>query len=221
MAESFFKRLSLAIAEMPNPVKDTKAYNYKYETLAQVLAIVQPALLKHGMFVAQGMECVSEDKYELRTYIFDAESDTPRMVMDCRPVFLKGDSQKDGSAETYARRYALKTVFGLAGEDDDGAAASEPREHYKKPVERTQKPAQQPQQQQPQQQPQQPTAGVFEHIKTLKEQAIANGVKPDGISAWFSAKFETTSLNKLTPTQLNEVVEYLESLIASSKEVLG
>lgn len=212
MTESFFKRLSLAIAEMPNPVKDTKAYNYKYETLAQVLAIVQPALLKHGLFVAQGMECVSEDKYELRTLIYDAESDTPRMVMDCRPVFLKGDSQKDGSAETYARRYALKTVFGLAGEDDDGAAASEPREHYKKPVERAQ---------QPQQHTQQPTAGVFEHIKTLKEQAIANGVKPDGISAWFSAKYGTTSLNKLTPAQLNEVVEYLESLVTSSKEVLG
>ena len=217
MAESFFKRLSMAIAEMPNPVKDTKAYNYKYETLAQVLAIVQPALLKHGLFVTQGMECVSEDKYELRTLIYDAESDTPRMVMDCRPVFLKGDSQKDGSSETYARRYALKTVFGLAGEDDDGAAASEPREHYKKPVERTQK----PQQQQPQQHTQQPTAGVFEHIKTLKEQAIANGVKPDGIDAWYSAKFGTTSLNKLTPAQLNEVVEYLESLVTSSEEVLG
>lgn len=221
MAEVFYKRLCAALSEMPNPVKDTKAYNYKYETLDQVLGIVQPALMKHGLFCMQGMECVSEGNYELRTYIFDAESESDgfssRLVMDARPVHLVGDSQKDGSAETYARRYALKTVFGLAGEDDDGQAASAPREpHYKKPVARTQ---QQPQQ--AAQPPKQEQSDTFAIIKTLKESAIKNGVKPDGINAWFEAKFSTTSLNKLKPEQLTEVVTYLESLVSSSAEVLG
>lgn len=131
MTESFGKRLLAAMSEMPNPVKDSKAYNYRYEQLDQVLGIVQPALMAHGLFVMQGMEC-SEGGYELRTYICDAEGDTLRIPMDSRPVKLTGDSQKDGSAETYARRYALKTVFGLCGEDDDGQANSKPR--YKQPV---------------------------------------------------------------------------------------
>ena len=131
MTEPFGKRLLAAMAGMPNPVKDSKAYNYRYEQLDQVLGIVQPALMAHGLFVTQGMEC-SEGGYELRTYICDAEGDTLRIPMDCRPVKLTGDSQKDGSAETYARRYALKTVFGLCGEDDDGQANSKPR--YKQPV---------------------------------------------------------------------------------------
>lgn len=131
MTESFGKRLLAAMSEMPNPVKDSKAYNYRYEQLDQVLGIVQPALMAHGLFVMQGMEC-SEGGYELRTYICDAEGDTLRIPMDSRPVKLTGDSQKDGSAETYARRYALKTVFGLCGEDDDGQANSKPR--YRQPV---------------------------------------------------------------------------------------
>lgn len=131
MTEPFGKRLLAAMSEMPNPVKDSKAYNYRYEQLDQVLGIVQPALMAHGLFVTQGMEC-SEGGYELRTYICDAEGDTLRIPMDSRPVKLTGDSQKDGSAETYARRYALKTVFGLCGEDDDGQANSKPR--YKQPV---------------------------------------------------------------------------------------
>lgn len=127
MADNFNKRLSLAMASMPNPVKDAKAYNYKYETLDQVLAIVQPALMANGLFVNQGIEWGAEG-YELRTVVYDTEGGIDCKVMDSRPVKLTGDSQKDGSAETYARRYALKTVFGLCGEDDDGAASS------KKPV---------------------------------------------------------------------------------------
>ena len=134
MTEPFGKRLLAAMAEMPNPVKDSKAYNYRYEQLDQVLGIVQPALMAHGLFVTQGME-FAEGGYELRTCICDAEGDTLRVPMDCRPVKLTGDSQKDGSAETYARRYALKTVFGLCGEDDDGKAASKPPK-YKRPVAR-------------------------------------------------------------------------------------
>ena len=121
----FNARLAAAIAEMPNPVKDTKAYQYSYETLPQVLGIVQPALLKNGLYVMQGMVMGEEGKTCLITTIFDTMSND-KFPADSRPVHLVGDSRKDGSAETYARRYALKTVFGLAGEDDDGEAASEP-----------------------------------------------------------------------------------------------
>lgn len=119
----FCFRLAAAIAEMPNPVKDTKAYNYMYETLGQVLDIVQGKLMNHALYVTQGIG-YDHDHYELRTVVRDMFDPEVAAVMDIRPLRLVGDPQKDGSAETYARRYALKTVFGLCGADDDGAAAS-------------------------------------------------------------------------------------------------
>lgn len=39
----------------------------------------------------------------------------------------KQDAQGYGSAITYARRYQLQTALGIAPEDDDGNAASQPR----------------------------------------------------------------------------------------------
>lgn len=122
---TYAQRLADSIASMPNPVKDTKAYSYKYETLDQVLGIVQPALNANGLTVMQGMYCMGES-FCLRTYVLDGEDGLEHML-DLRPVAFGTDPQKNGSAETYARRYALKTAFGLCGEDDDGAAASAPR----------------------------------------------------------------------------------------------
>lgn len=48
-----------------------------------------------------------------------------------RPV--KADPQGIGSATTYARRYQLQALFGIAGEkDDDGNAASNPQQRNQK-----------------------------------------------------------------------------------------
>ena len=118
-------RLMAAMAAMPNPRKDTKAHHYKYETLDQVLGIVQPALMEQGLYVRQGVERV-EGGFVLVTRIVDSqETDAEgwaEWTVDRRPLMFGDDQQRNGSYETYARRYALKTVFGLCGEDDDGAA---------------------------------------------------------------------------------------------------
>lgn len=46
----------------------------------------------------------------------------------CVPVLVKGDDkdnpQKMGSAITYAKRYGLQSLYGLASDDDDGNLAS-------------------------------------------------------------------------------------------------
>jgi hypothetical protein len=46
----------------------------------------------------------------------------------------KQDPQGYGSALTYARRYSLMAVCGIAPEDDDGNAASKPKPAEKKPM---------------------------------------------------------------------------------------
>ena len=131
--------LRLAIAEMSNPIKDSTAeiptrnggkFRYSYATLDQVLSIVKTALAKHGLGLRQ---MVTETKwynsdsdlsgidYQLLTIVFD---DDTELVVDQRPYRVIADAQQQGSYETYMRRYSLMMVFGLAGEDDDGASAS-------------------------------------------------------------------------------------------------
>ena len=126
----FYQRLIDAMKEMENPTKSKKAnvptksgksYSYNYETLDDVLSIVRPALAANGLMLAQSVQFdrVSET-WILTTGVFDS-NDTER-VMDARPIPQVQDAQAQGSWETYLRRYALRTAFGLTGEDDDGAA---------------------------------------------------------------------------------------------------
>lgn len=126
---SFNRRLMDAMAEMVNPTKGKtakvptksgKEYSYQYESLDQVLDIVDPALHNHGLCQTQRQSWNDQcNSFVLQTLVFD---DNEERIMDVRPLPSQPDAQKSGSYETYMRRYALKTVFGLAGEDDDGAA---------------------------------------------------------------------------------------------------
>ena len=121
------RNLLAAMAEMANPVKSNtakvptkngKSYSYKYESLDQVLACIRPALQRHGLGLSQGIKARS-DGAVLETAVFD---DLEWLVLDSRPIPEAADAQQRGSWETYLRRYALRSAFGLAGEDDDGAA---------------------------------------------------------------------------------------------------
>lgn len=121
--DSIWQKLVAAQADMANPVK-TKAVkagarSYNYEVLADVLEIVTDALHAHGLALVQGVTAEGEG-FTLRTGIADEGGP---VWLDVRPIDFPADPQAAGSKETYARRYALKTAFGLAGVDDDGEAA--------------------------------------------------------------------------------------------------
>lgn len=119
------------MAEMTNPAKSNKAtvptksgktYTYNYESLDQVLAAIRPALMAHGIGLTQPMDWNEVTGcWVLRTVVFDAEE---RLELDVRPVYPTADAQTSGSFETYMRRYALRSAFGLCGEDDDGQVAT-------------------------------------------------------------------------------------------------
>lgn len=119
-APSFNVRLMKAMESMENPTKEKQAYKYKYETLEQMLGIVRPALANHGIGMTQGQHYDERSGgWVLETCVFD---DTNHIVLDVRPIPVCSDAQSAGSWETYMRRYALRTAFGLTGEDDDGEA---------------------------------------------------------------------------------------------------
>ena len=89
---------------------------YKYALLSDVLKCVMPPLMEAGVLLTQRIQ-----DGVLKTVAY---KDGEEAVLDERRVNLSGNSQEQGSAETYAKRYALCTVFCLSGlEDDDGQAA--------------------------------------------------------------------------------------------------
>lgn len=99
--------------------KDGGQFSYGYAGLAEVSATVMPLLGKHGLsFTAK--PTVVDGKFVLAYRLLHASGDADEGVYP----LSSGSAQEQGSAITYARRYALCSVTGVAAEeDDDGAAA--------------------------------------------------------------------------------------------------
>jgi hypothetical protein len=103
-------------------------FKNSYISLERLTETVMPILHKHGLVVTQWPTHIATASGEvepaLRTSLIHAPSD--QMQQDTMPLVLdKENPQGQGSAITYARRYALMSILGLvADEDDDGSAGS-------------------------------------------------------------------------------------------------
>lgn len=128
-ALSVYAALLRAREEFAPVVKDETAdvgkYTYKYVELSTLLAAVTPALSKYGLIVVQTVDH-TEHGPVLVTRLVHVDSGTEigssYPLQPARP----NDPQALGGAVTYARRYALLCILGVAPEDDDGQKASRP-----------------------------------------------------------------------------------------------
>ena len=100
--------------------------SFKYADLASLIDCVRAAFHPHGLAVFQTTRavdgCVVVDTtimHESGEWISDG---------GFRIRTNDGDAKALGSAVTYARRYALAAIAGIAQTDDDGRAASKPAE---------------------------------------------------------------------------------------------
>ena len=125
-----------AQGEIQNISKDATNpfYSSKYATLTAVLDAIKPVLQKHGILIVQnpvegkdGLGCLT-----LQTELIHVESGESIVSTSVIPL-AKGDPQSFGSALSYARRYALVSMLGLAYEDDDAERAT-PKPLYTVPV---------------------------------------------------------------------------------------
>ena len=127
--ETLAAALAAAQAAMPAIVKDRVAKigpgrEYRYADLATILAIVRPVLGAHGLALTQRTQ-IRGEAIVLLTELRHASGE----VLDSEyPVAAIGARHQDmGGALTYARRYALCGLVGIAAdEDDDGASAPAP-----------------------------------------------------------------------------------------------
>jgi hypothetical protein len=123
------KALAAAQMEMGKALKQSQnpAFRSKYADLGNVMDACMPSLNKHGIAVVQTM------REESVVTMFIHESGD---ILECPvPLILgKRDMQGLGSAVTYARRYGLMSLAGIAPEDDDGNAAAQSPQKAQKPV---------------------------------------------------------------------------------------
>jgi len=113
------------------------AFRSKYADLSSVIETITEPLHKNGLVFLQTMN-VTDYGPSLITKIVHVESG--ESIESLCPIVSKdpSDPQKFGGATTYARRYSLMALLGLAPEDDDGneasKAANRPAQAQSKPA---------------------------------------------------------------------------------------
>ena len=117
--------LCKAQAQMEGAKKDATNPHFKnkYADLAAVWAAIREPLTSNGLSVVQLLRDV-QNGIEVETILLHTSGQQIGSVL-AMPA-SKQDAQGYGSAATYARRYALMALVGVAPEDDDGNAAVGP-----------------------------------------------------------------------------------------------
>jgi hypothetical protein len=115
--------LAKAQAEIEGAAKGkvNPAFRSKYADLASVWDAIRAPLTKNGLSVVQA-PMVTPEGTTLRTMLLHASGQWMASTYPISPT--KNDMQGIGSATTYARRYSLMAMVGVAPEDDDGNAAT-------------------------------------------------------------------------------------------------
>jgi len=119
--------LAAALAKAQGQIEGAKKdsinphFKNRYADLSSVWDACREALTTNGLSVVQSAENC-EAGYGVTTMLLHTSGQWMRGTLYLKPT--KDDPQGAGSALTYARRYALSAMIGIAPEDDDANAAS-------------------------------------------------------------------------------------------------
>lgn len=161
----FDDALSRAFGKIEGAAKDTKGARSKYANLASVTDAIKEHLVAEGFswpqFTSMADGEVTVVTQLRRKGLFISSSLTMRVGERAGP-------QDIGSAITYARRYALSAITGVAPEDDDGESAQKASKQQakSKPAPKKERP--------PMHQQQQRTGGWRESADKVTLQADAD-----------------------------------------------
>lgn len=114
---------TLAAVEMvmKTQTADTGKYTYRYADLGDVIDECKRACALFGLVLTQ---IPTEMDGHLAIYLELLHKNGGMLTFPPLKMVLPKEAQAYGSALTYARRYQLMSVFGIAPEDDDGKAAT-------------------------------------------------------------------------------------------------
>ena len=110
-------------------------FKSKYASLTTIIEHITIPLSESGLCYTQ-----FPDETGLTTVLMHAESGEYIQATYQMPIAKVNDPQAVGSAITYARRYALGAILGLAiDEDDDANAATQPKANHNVSVDESKK----------------------------------------------------------------------------------
>lgn len=121
------KQLATALVkaqeEMGMATKDSKNpfFKSKYADYNSVREVVLPALNKHKVVVLQPI-VYQDGKSFVKTILMHESGEQLESMTEVVAV-KQNDPQAAGSAQTYAKRYALQSFMCVGSADDDGEAA--------------------------------------------------------------------------------------------------
>lgn len=176
------------------------AFKSRYADLSAVIEAIGDPLWANGLLWVQLVESDADGGMVLVTRVIHAatgehlESRYPvRSVDDTNP-------QRVGSSLTYARRYALLALFGLAPDDDDATQASAPAQRH----------GQAPRPQEP--------AMREPKLRRVEAAARRRGLSDDDCKAIAVGWFGIEATNELTTEQADKLALFLGT---ASPAVLG
>lgn len=214
--------LSKAQSEIKSAAKDAENPHFKaaYATLASVWDACRAPLTKNNLSVVQTLHSTPEGKIRCDTTLLHTSGE---FISSSMPVLSqRQDMQGLGSAITYARRYALSALVGVAPDDDDdgnGAGIDDKKEpstqkpKYSKPKDQT-PPESKAKEQDPK--------GIKNMAPTPKDIALQELLKlsrqrnwqPEDVRDYVTRSFGAASAKDLTIEQIKFVIGIINSMSA-------
>ncbi len=222
--------LSRAQLEIKPPLKNrhvdykTKSgqhIKYSYADLSDVIAAVTPALCKNELSVTQ-KKGFHGNVYGLITVLMHSSGETIDSFQPL-PDPVKTPPQEFGSDQTYARRYELSGIVGIASEDDDdGAAASNGIDNGQQSADPKQKPNPPPQKPPANAKPSAPTPlpgqPSTKQIGWMFGLSKKHGWSMDQIKRYMDFHFGFTSTKQLNIKQFNQLCSIIESGVENATD---
>ena len=121
---NIYERLAMVRGMVSGVKKTAKNPFFKstYADLNSVMDTLAPALIECNLIYVQYVD-VCDGVDVLVTEIVNISNPVEKVISNTHLMVAAPDMQKFGGAITYARRYALVSMFGLEAIDDDGNVA--------------------------------------------------------------------------------------------------
>lgn len=205
---------------MPTITLDATNPHFKsrYASLPNILKAVNPVLNEHGLFLSQYATTIQDEHGmlpALRSRLTHAE--TGEFVEDTMLLMAQQNTpQGQGAALTYARRFAIVALLGLAAdEDDDGHSASQPAQQRNG---QQQEPGFQPP---PGAAPDGPTKPQFAKLNATladldKQHKLPAGTWKDEAKLVCAERWGVDSTTKLTRAQMGELIDWATKELADA-----
>jgi hypothetical protein len=182
------------------PGRDGRAgYEYRYADLADVIDCYREPLTKQGLALAQTMR-YQDGHLVLVTKLMHSSGE---WIDSEYPIAAYAKPQEQGSAITYARRYNVTAILGIAAEDDDDGAAAQDGKPTAKPAAAKPEPA-----------PAKPANGLTrEDIESVHAAAKRAGIKnPTELAPVLQNIVGVAKASEIPRGELGNVLDALQSM---------